>query len=253
MGVSSCYPNKPSVSDYQRKEPVDKIDAKTRSEEKTKVKNASERGKTKAPRHSLGTTSNAPDIMSLSTETNECSNGDKDMLSSSKSSKTLDVDVSQKMIPIDIVFPEKESSPPVTESVKENRAASVKNESTKTSKKGKKKKKGSNALTKVDSVSSFEGSSNALSSADTDTPLDNSSCFIETTNESNNVFKNKKSDFSTKEKENVKVTDVKNLICTDIEEKGTKADEVKTDINDIPDASEAEEVGNKKTEEEGSL
>merc|ERR1712038_2125300 len=85
--VSSCYPNKPSVSDYQRKEPVDKIDTKTRSEEKTKGKNASEKGKTKAPRHSLGTTSNAPDIMSISTGTKECSNGDKNMLTSSKSSK----------------------------------------------------------------------------------------------------------------------------------------------------------------------
>merc|ERR1712223_170181 len=156
--------------------------------------------------------------------TKDCSNGDKDMLSSSKSSKILDVDMSQKMIPIDIVFPEKESSPPVTESVKESRAGSLKIESTKTSKKGKKKKKGSNALTKVDSVSSFEGSSNALSSVDTDTPQDNSSCFIETTNESNNVFKNKKSDFSTKERENIEVTDIKNLISTDIEEKETNGD-----------------------------
>merc|ERR1711994_801108 len=165
----------------------------------------------------------------------------------------LDVGVSQKMIPIDIVFPEKECSPPVTESVKENRSATVKNESTKTSKKGKKKKKGSNALTKVDSVSSFEGSSNALSSADTDAPVDNSSCFIETTNESNNVFKNKKSDFSTKQKETVEVTDIKDLICTDIEDKKTKDDEVKKDINDMPDTLEAEEVGNKKTVEEGSI
>merc|ERR1712223_1328478 len=251
--VSSCYPNKPSVSEYQRKEPVDKIDAKIRSEEKKKDKNASERGKTKAPHHSLGPKNNVPDIMSLSTETKECSNGDKDTLSSSKSSKTLDVDLSQKMIPIDIVFPEKESSPPATESVKEIKSASVKNDLTKTSKKGKKKKKGSNALTKVDSVSSFEGSSNALSSADTDAPVDNFSCFIETTNESNNVFKNKKSDFSTKEKENVEVTDIKDLICTDIEDKQMKDDEVKKDINDMPDASEAEEVGTKKTEEEGCI
>merc|ERR1712223_847086 len=144
--VSSCYPNKPSVSDYQRKEPVDKIDAKTRSEEKTKMKNASEKGKTKTPHYSLGPKNNVPDIMSLSTETKECSSGDKDMLTSSKSSKALDVDVSQKMIPIDIMFPEKESSPPATESVKESRSGSLKNEQTKTNKKGKKKKKGSNAL-----------------------------------------------------------------------------------------------------------
>merc|ERR1712223_831626 len=251
--VSSCYPNKPSVSEYQRKEPVDKIEEKSRSEEKTKGKSASEKGKTKTPDYSQGPRNNVPDIMSLSTETKECSNGDKDMLSSSKSSKTLDVDLSQKMIPIDVIFPEKESSPPATESVKEIKSASVKNDLTKTSKKGKKKKKGSNALTKVDSVSSFEGSSNALSSADTDAPLDNSSCFIETTNESNNVFKNKKSDSSTKQKENVEVTYDKNLICTDIEEKETKGYEVKKDINDMPDEPEAEEVGNKKTVEEGSI
>merc|ERR1712150_23625 len=119
-------------------------------------------------------------------------------------------------------------------------------------KKGKKKKKGGgNTLTKVDSQSSFDGSANAASSADTDTQLDHSSYLTETTYMSNNVFKNKKKDFSTKEKEGLRITDDNELDNRNVREK-KKVELLNEDI-DIPDVTDLEQERGNKDEREGTI
>ena len=252
--VSSCYPNKPSVSDYQRKEAVDADDKKRVSNTKTKNKSTSDtKKKDLVQDKEETTTSSTSDLLSLPITAKEVSNDNKVVPSSSIQRKALEEEVSQKMIPIEVAFPEKESSPVVTESVNGTKSCSSKNEPSKSSKKGKKKKKGGgNTITKVDSVSSFDSSANAASSVDTDTPLDNSSSLMETKNPSNNVFKNKKNDISTKEKDSLNVNDTDDIISNDFEENKTKYNETQKDTKSIQDATELEEkIEKNEVEDEG--
>ena len=250
--VSSCYPNKPSVSDYQRKEAVDRDNKKRVSETKTKNKSTSDRQKKDLLQDKEETTpNNISDLLSLPITAKEGLNENKMISSSSIQQKKLEEEVSQKMIPIEVAFPEKENSPVVTQSVYGTKSCSSKNEPSKSGKKGKKKKKGGcNAITKVDSVSSFDSSANAASSVDTDTPLDNSSSFMETKNPSNNVFKNKKNDISTKEKDSLNVNDNDDFISADFEENKTKYNETQKDTKSIQDATEFEEKNEKNEDED---
>ena len=253
--VSSCYPNKPSVSDYQRKEAVDRDNKKRVSETKTKNKSTSDRQKKDLLQDKEETTpNNTSDLLSLPITAKEGLNENKMISSSSIQQKKLEEEVSQKMIPIEVAFPEKENSPVVIQSVYGTKSCSSKNEPSKSGKKGKKKKKGGcNAITKVDSVSSFDSSANAASSVDTDTPLDNSSSFMETKNPSNNVFKNKKNDISTKEKDSLNVNDNDDFISADFEENKTKYNETQKDTKSIQDATEFEEKNEKNEDEDQGI
>ena len=249
--VSSCYPNKPSVSDYQRKEAVDKVD--TKRDTKTRNKNTVEKGKTEVSQDkSTSKTNNISDPTTLPIPSKQDPYEKKNLRSSLSPPKTLEEDVSQKMIPIEIFSPEKSSSQVTTEPLKEIISINDKKEPIRSGKKGKKKKKGGgNTLTKVDSQSSFDGSANAASSADTDTQLDHSSYLTETTYMSNNVFKNKKKDFSTKEKEGLRITDDNELDNRNVKEK-KKVELLNEDI-DIPDVTDLEQERGNKDEREGTI
>merc|ERR1739848_528081 len=96
------------------------------------------------------TPSNTSDLLSLRITAKEGLNENKMISSSSTQQKKLEEEMSQKMISIEVAFPEKEDSPVVTESVRGTKSCSSKNEPSKSGKKGKKKKKGGcNTITKV--------------------------------------------------------------------------------------------------------
>ena len=94
--VSSCYPNKPSVSDYQRKEAVDRDNKKRVSHTKTKHKSTPDTKKKDLLQDKEETkSSNTSDLLSLSITAKEGLNENKMVSSSLIQQKTLEKELAE--------------------------------------------------------------------------------------------------------------------------------------------------------------
>ena len=208
--VSSCYPNKPSVSDYQRKEAASKIASKNSSETNKKHKVVvQEHDKKKPSMHpnaeKIYKNTEVPSInqtLISGPEKLDCA------ISVSTPPKAFIPDISSTLVP---------EENQIHENLKSKASDNTKldsNDKIKSNKKGKKKKKGGNTQSKSGPHSSFDPSTNfeSVSSTDIDAPSDNSSTMEPDKNK--NVFKNDK-DSSTKDLEQRDTPDRTDKYCTE--------------------------------------
>ena len=200
--VSSCYPNKPSVSDYQRKEAESKISSKRLSETNKKHRVVvQEQDKRKPSMHpnaeKINKYTKVPSI-------NQTLISDTEKLDYTSSVSTLP----KAFIPeiSSTLVPEAISSHEYLKTKASDNNKSDSNDKSKSNKKGKKKKKGGNTQSKSGSPSCFDPSTNfeSVSSTDIDAPSDNSSTMEPDKNK--NLYKKDK-DSSTKDIEKTDTPD----------------------------------------------
>ena len=172
--VSSCYPNKPSVSDYQRKAAAAKAESKRVSDTHTKHKTVREKDNSNSTREIDAASATEKENASSKTLVIG-SNKISGMPSVPPAPKILSLETSSASVPDMSSFHEKSELKVKVESLREN-AKPENIERNKGNRKGKKKKKGGYTQNHSESQSSIDTSTNVenASSADTDTPLYNS-------------------------------------------------------------------------------